>query len=113
LNEELKFKASIVHLILNGKTEEAIKLLSEHYKIPTPKIRIGMPKGNLKNAACYVQKTKTIHFQKRETFQNPFIVLHEFYHHLRMSTDMHGGIEKNADKFAENFIKAYKYAKML
>ena len=108
MKEDLKFKSSIVQLILNGKTEKAIKLLSKHYEIPTPKLKIGMPKGHLKNAACYIQKTKTIHFSKRETFQNPHIVLHEFYHHLRTSTDKHGGIEKNADKFAEKFLEAYK-----
>ena len=108
MNKESKFKALIVHLILNEKVEKAIKLLSKHYEVPTPKLKIGMPKGHIRNAACYIQKTKTIHFSKRETFQNPHVVLHEFYHHLRISTDKHGGIEKNADKFAEKFLEAYK-----
>jgi len=45
LKENLNFKALIVQLILNGKVEEAIKLLSEHYEVPTPKLKIGMPKA--------------------------------------------------------------------
>ena len=108
MRDDLKFKALIVHLILNSKVEEALRLLSEHYKISIPKIKIGMPKGHVKNAACYVGKTKTIYFSRREALNNPLIVLHEFYHHLRNMTDWHGGIEKNADKFAESFLEAYK-----
>ena len=108
MRDDLKFKALIVHLILNSKVEEALRLLSKHYKISAPKIKIGMPKGHVKNAACYVKKTETIHFSRREVLNNPLIVLHEFYHHLRNITDCHGGIEKNADKFAESFLEAYK-----
>ena len=108
LNDDLKFKAFIVHLIFNGKAEEAINQLSSHYGVPVPRIKVGMPKGHVKNAACYVKKTKTIHFSRRETLANPLIVLHEFYHHLRSTTDWHGGIEKNADKFARSFLEAYK-----
>lgn len=104
----LKFKALVVHLILSGRTEEALRLLSKRYKISIPKIRVGMPKGHVKNAACYVRKTETIHFSRREALGDPIIVLHEFYHHLRSVTDWHGGIDKNADKFAESFMKAYK-----
>ena len=108
MKDDLKFKALIVHLILNSKPEEALRLLSRHYKISTPKIKIGMPKGHVKNAACYVRKTETIHFSRREALTNPLIVLHEFYHHLRSVTDRHGGIEKNANKFAESFLEAYR-----
>ena len=108
MKDDLKFKALIVHLILNSKLEEALRLLSRHYKISTPKIKIGMPKGHVKNAACYVRKTETIHFSRRETLTNPLIVLHEFYHHLRSVTDWHGGIEKNANKFAKSFLEAYR-----
>ena len=108
MNEDLRFKALIVHLILNGRIEEALRQLSEHYKVLAPKIKVGMPKGHVKNVACYVRKTRTIHFSKREALTNPIVVLHEFYHHLRAVTDRHGGIEKNANKFAEGFLKAYK-----
>ncbi|MCD6241806.1 hypothetical protein J7K27_09935 [Candidatus Bathyarchaeota archaeon] len=54
-----------------------------------------------------MEKTKIIHLSKREALFNPLVVLHEFYH-LRSITDWHGGIEKNADRFAESFLKAYK-----
>jgi hypothetical protein len=41
---------------------------------------------------------------------NPFVVLHEFYHHLRCKgvDRMHRGTEGNADRFALDFIKAYQ-----
>jgi hypothetical protein len=41
---------------------------------------------------------------------NPFVIIHEFYHHLRSKAvdKMHRGTEKNADKFAIEFIEAYK-----
>jgi hypothetical protein len=42
-------------------------------------------------------------------FREPFVVLHEFYHHLRTALDRkHRGTEKYADEFAREFIEAYK-----
>jgi hypothetical protein len=35
-------------------------------------------------------------------------MLHEFYHHLRYYAGHHRGTEKKADKFALDFIAAYK-----
>ncbi len=102
------FKAKIVYLILSKDTEEALELLSHHYDIAEPKLRVGMPKRYSKNPACYVAKNRTIHVAQRELLWNPHLILHEFYHHLRKETDAQGGIEKYADKFAKNFIEAYK-----
>jgi hypothetical protein len=41
---------------------------------------------------------------------NPFVVLHEFYHHLRCKgvDRMHRGTEGNADRFALKFIREYQ-----
>jgi Zn-dependent peptidase ImmA (M78 family) len=43
---------------------------------------------------------------------NPFVILHEFYHHLRSkSVDrQHRGTEKNANRFAADFLIAYQLA---
>jgi len=102
------FKAKIVYLILSQDTEEALELLSQHYEVAVPKLQVGMPKRYSKNPACYVAKNRTIHVAKRDFLWNPYIVLHEFYHHIRRETDAQGGIEKYAEKFAKNFIAAYK-----
>ncbi|XHH09686.1 MAG: hypothetical protein ACFCUE_03410 [Candidatus Bathyarchaeia archaeon] len=107
------FKPAIVLLILNGKTEQALELLSKHYNINTPKLKVGLPKGHKTVAyGCYTSKTETITVLNSEMLNNPFVILHEFYHHLRSrSVDkIHKGTEKNADKFALEFVEAYKLA---
>jgi len=95
---------------LNGKTEKAIKLLAEHYGVKVPKIKIGLPKGRRKKTlGCYDAKKGTIFVLNSDTLKEPFIILHEFYHHLRTAVDAkHKGTEKYADDFAKEFIQAYK-----
>lgn len=108
------FKPLIVWLILNGKTEEALERLAEHYSVTVPKLKIGLPKGHKKRVyGCYTPKNATISVLNSDVLGNPFVVLHEFYHHLRThSVDkQHRGTEKNADKFAAEFIKAYETVK--
>ena len=108
LNADLVFKAKVVALILSRDTEEALELLSQHYRVVKPKLKVGMPKRYSKNPACYVAKKHMIHVSRREILWNPHVILHEFYHHLRNLTDAHGGIEKYAQRFAENYLQAYK-----
>lgn len=108
LTADVLFKAKVVYLILSKDTEEALELLSQHYKVVKPKLRVGMPKRYSKNPACYVAKKRTIHVSRREILWNPHFILHEFYHHLRRETDAQGGIEKYADKFAKNYLEAYR-----
>lgn len=105
---DIRFEARIVHLILSGKTEEALERLSECYNVEVPKIKIGMPKGHVKNRGCYVAGKKTIYFSHRDALYNPHVVLHEFYHHLRTRDRKHRGTEKLADAFAKGYIEAYK-----
>jgi hypothetical protein len=107
-NADLVFRAKVVYLILSKDTEEALGLLSRHYKVVKPKLKVGMPKRYSKNPACYVGKNRTIHVSRREILWNPQLILHEFYHHLRKETDAQGGIEKYADKFAKNYLQAYR-----
>jgi len=108
LTADVLFKAKVVALILSKDTEEALEMLSSHYRVVKPKLRVGMPKRYSKNPACYVAKKRTIHVSRREILWNPHLILHEFYHHLRRETDAQGGIEKYADKFAKNYLEAYR-----
>jgi len=107
-NADLVFRAKVVYLILSKETEEALEMLSQHYKVVKPKVKVGMLKRYSKNPACYVAKNRTIHVSRREILWNPHLILHEFYHHLRRETDAQGGIEKYADKFAKNYLEAYR-----
>lgn len=112
MNLEDRFKALIVWLILNGKTEKALELLAKYYKVDVPKLSVGLPKGRKRKAlGCYSTKSKTIFVLNSETLKQPFVIIHEFYHHLRTNVNTkHKGTEKYADKFAEEYIKAYKKA---
>jgi Zn-dependent peptidase ImmA (M78 family) len=105
------FKPTIVWLILNGRAEEALTLLANGYKVRTPKLKVGLPKKHKINAfGCYTAKDETISVLNSDVFANPFVIIHEFYHHLRsQSVDkLHRGTERNADRFAMEFIEAYK-----
>jgi hypothetical protein len=106
--DDSAFKANVVALILSIETEEALEQLSKRYRVEKPKLTVGMPKRYSKNPACYVAKKRTIHVSRREILRSPHVILHEFYHHLRNLTDAQGGIEKYADKFAKNYIEAYR-----
>ena len=108
LNSEYLFKAKIVQMILMKENIEAIKALSFHYGVDIPHLKVGMPKKYSKKVGCYVSKTKTIHFMNWEYLNNPFVFLHEFYHHLRTQGREHRGTEKYANRFAEEFIEAFK-----
>jgi hypothetical protein len=107
------FKPMIVWLILNGKTEEALELLAENYKVDVPKLKIGLPKGHKVTACgCYAGKNQTISVLNSDVLANPFVIIHEFYHHLRSKAvdRMHRGTEGNADKFAIDFLREYQEA---
>jgi hypothetical protein len=107
------FKTQIVWLILNSKTEDALELLAKNYKVDVPDLEIGLPKGHKTKAlGCYTAKTKTIYLLSSDYLNNPFVVIHEFYHHLRSKgvDCMHKGTERGADKFALEFISEYQLA---
>ena len=108
LTADYLFRAKVVYLILSKDIEVAFELLSSHYGVVEPKLKVGMPKRYSKNPACYVAKNRTIHVSRRDVLWSPHIILHEFYHHLRRVTNAQGGIEKYADKFAKNYIQAYQ-----
>jgi hypothetical protein len=108
---QANFKPAIVLLILNKQTEEAIEMLAKNYSVNTPNLKIGLPKGHKNNVyGCYTPKNATISLLNSDMLGNPFVVLHEFYHHLRSKSmdKQHKGTEKNANKFAVEFLKEYQ-----
>ncbi|HSV49051.1 MAG TPA: hypothetical protein VLH35_01955 [Candidatus Acidoferrales bacterium] len=107
----VNFKAAIVALILNGQPEAALEALAKEYGVSVPALRVGLPKGHKTTAwGCYASKTQTITVLNSDILVNPFVILHEFYHHVRSKgvDHMHRGTEGNADKFALDFITQFK-----
>ena len=107
---EQKFKVIVVWLILNGKVEEALELLARKYGVKVPMINVGLPKRRkMKALGCYNANKRMISVLNSDTLKDPFVILHEFYHHMRTSEDAkHRGTEKYADTFAKEFIQAYR-----
>jgi hypothetical protein len=105
--EEHWIRALAVALILQGKTEDATRILSRYYKIPAPRIVIGA-RGRYDIYGCYDPRRREICLRDGDVYMNPFVVLHEFYHHLRSVQGRRGGIEKYADKYAVESINYYK-----
>ena len=103
-----KFRAHIVHLIINGRPEQALGLLSKRYGVREPMLRVGTVKRHRKVLACYVEREKRIYLSNSSFVRDPFVVLHEFYHHLRASgVDKSRQVEKRADLFATGFIRDF------
>jgi hypothetical protein len=101
-------KAKVVEMILAKKTEQAIQSLSEYYKVCPPQIVVGTIKGKRKTVyAVYVPRESRIYCINSEIFYNPFIVLHEFYHHIRTFGGVHRGSEKHANMYAKSFVVSY------
>jgi hypothetical protein len=94
---------------LNYQPEKALELLCEFYRLDVPKLGVGTTKGRSKGVlAVYSPDRKEILAVSQEYLYDPFVMLHEFYHHLRQFAGQHRGTEKNADRFALDYIAAYK-----
>jgi hypothetical protein len=103
-----RLHARIVGLIADGRAELAMKLLSEYYGIDEPDLRVGTVKRHRKVVACYVDREKRIYLSKSDYLTNSFVILHEFYHHLRASQpDKRRQIDKRADQFALRFLRDF------
>jgi hypothetical protein len=104
-------KPRIVWLILNRQSEDALRLLARHYGVSVPRLKVGLPKGHRKVLGCYSPKNRTISVLNSDVLGNPFVILHEFYHHARTTVDKeHKGTERNADRFANEFVQEYNAA---
>ncbi len=110
---EINFKVKTVWLILTGKTEEALEFLAQTYGVSTPHLKVGLPKKHKTTAyGTYTANNQTIAVLNSDVITNPFVIIHEFYHHLRSKNvdRIHRGTEGNADKFALDFIVQYQAA---
>jgi hypothetical protein len=106
---EEEMKASVVAMILDSRPEDALNLLSQWYRVERPRLGVGVVEGRTKRvAAVYSLRRKEILAAKREYLYNPFVMIHEFYHHLRSRSGRHRGTEKEADRFAVEFIMTYQ-----
>ena len=107
---EVEFRAFIVHLVLDSKVEQALELLAKEFKVTVPKIQVGLPRSHGSVYGCYTSRNQTIYVLNRDVLKDPFVILHEFYHHLRTSSvdKKHRGTEKYANVFAKEFIAAYR-----
>ena len=101
-----EFQRCVVRLILiDRQPEKALDLLSEHYRVDRPSLRIGLPTGEKKALGCYVHREKTIYISSREYLYDPYVLIHEFYHHLRSINGKHRGTERHAKEFALGFLR--------
>ncbi len=108
MSEDLVFKHKIVKEILSKRPEQAIKMLSEKYNVKPPNLHVGVVKGKSTSAlGVYLPKKKAIYVRNSDVLFNPFVIIHEFYHHLRTRPTQHRGTEKHADRFAQDFITAH------
>jgi len=109
--EDRAFKALVVRLILDGQAEKAIAELAEHYRVSAPRLLVGLPKKQKRRSlACYSPKDKAIFVSNSDALRIPFLILHEFYHHIRTGADeKHRGTERYADEFARDFVRSAGY----
>jgi len=108
LTDVSAFKFEVVEEILQKRPEIAVKLLSKRYSVEAPHLQVGIVKGHSVNAlGVYVSRNKTIYVRSREVLYNPFVIIHEFYHHLRTNSTVHRGSEKHANLFAKNYLISY------
>ena len=99
----------IVQLITAEKRpEEALDLLSQHFHVEKPTLRMGLPRGEKHALGCYVHREKTIYISSQEYLYDPYVLIHEFYHHLRNVGGKHRGTERHAKEFALSFLNGAK-----
>ena len=72
-----------------------------------PKLSIGIAKGKKRALGVYSVDGNAISFKDQDQFFDPFVVLHEMYHCIRSRSGAHRGNEKNADRFALDYISVY------
>lgn len=106
--DEIVLRATAVKKVLEGKTEEAVALLAKFYEIRNPSLKVGLPKRFKKAKGCYDSRKRLICLRSSEEYKDPFVVLHEFYHHLRNERGEFSGSEKNANLFALKSIIYFK-----
>jgi Zn-dependent peptidase ImmA (M78 family) len=110
---DASFQQTIVQLIAIAKRpEEALDLLCEYYGVERPRLRMGLPSGEKRALGCYVHRDKTIYISSQEYLYDPYVLIHEFYHHLRHVGGKHRGTEKHARDFALAFLRTSRQISM-
>jgi hypothetical protein len=106
-SEEAHFQGKIVRLIaIEKRPEEALDALCAHYRVERPTLRVGLPKGEKRALGCYVHRERAIYMSSEEYMFDPYILIHEFYHHLRHVGGKHRGTERHARNFALSFLRS-------
>ena len=90
---------------MDKRPEDALDALCSHYRVEKPGLRIGLPKGEKRALGCYVHRDRTIYMSSEEYLFDPYVLIHEFYHHLRHVGGKHRGTERHARDFALGFLK--------
>ena len=108
MTSDNRWRMNIVQMIRGGRPEEALALLAEKYSVKPPRLKVGTVKGRRAVAGCYVAKEETIYLPNAEMMLDPYVVLHEFYHHLRSVEGKFSGSEKYADRYARGFLSSGK-----
>lgn len=85
-----------------------MELVSKRHKVRTPKLGIGPTKGKKIALAVYSVQANAILFRDQDQYFDPFVVLHEMYHCIRSASGSHRGTEKNADRFALDYIEEFR-----
>jgi hypothetical protein len=110
---DLSFQQNVVQLIaIARRPEEALDLLCEHYRVERPLLRMGLPSGEKNALGCYVHRDKTIYISSQEYLYDPYVIIHEFYHHLRHVGGKHRGTERHARDFALAFLRTVLHAEL-
>lgn len=99
-------------IAVERKPEEALDALCFRYRVERPALRIGLPKGEKRALGCYVHRERTIYMSSEEYMFDPYVLIHEFYHHLRHVGGKHRGTERHARDFALGFLENARAAAM-
>src|SRR3989442_13579185 len=95
--DERQFQDRIVQLIsIEKHPEDALKLLPKHDRVEMPALRIGLPRGEKRALGCYVHREKTIYISNQEYLYDPYVLIHNVYHHLNNCGSKHPGMERLA-----------------
>jgi len=100
-------RARVVEFILAGRAEEALEAVCRAHGRSPPRLRVGRVNGHSKALAVYDPRSETIFVSDGSLLRDPFVPLHEVYHHLRMLAGRRRGTERHADRFALSLIEAY------
>ena len=102
-------KAKIVSLILDKRPENALELLADFYRVKIPRLTVGTVRGHRSNVlAVYLPAKNVILAVNQDALFHPFVILHEWYHHIRSKSGEHRGTERHADAYAKSFIDSFK-----